>query len=124
MTGLIKTRIPHKKIMILLVITCLCLIQCESIESKQDPNANFERGVPVSVGPDGYNSAFSYYNTSPESPGGSLISYVKIISAQPDRYTHLTGELWVCNADLSNHKMIVELKNFQVHNGVNAQWID
>lgn len=124
MTELIKIRIPQKKLMFLLVITWLCLIQCERIESVQDPNANFEPGVPVSVGPEGFNATFSYYNTTPENPGGSLISYVKIISAQPDRYTHLTGELWVCNSDLSNHRKIVGLKNFQVHNGVNAQWID
>jgi hypothetical protein len=123
MTDLFKIRIPQKKIL-LLVIMCLFLIQCDLVEADQDPNAGFEPGVPVLVGPEGYNSTFSYYNTTPESPDGSLISYVKIISAQPDRYTYLKGELWVCNADLSNHKMIVELENFQVHNGVNAQWID
>ncbi|MCF8380773.1 MAG: hypothetical protein K9H49_14460 [Bacteroidales bacterium] len=100
------------------------IIQCDKPKGVLDPNINFQPGVPVRVGPEKFNSTFSYYNTTPESPDGAKISYVKILSAQKDRYTKLLGELWICNADLSGHKMIAELNNFQVHNGVNAQWVD
>jgi len=111
-----------RKYVFLLPIVFAGIMQCETME--EDPNVNFEPGVPVRVGPEDLNSAFSYYNTSPENPDGSLISYVKILSAQKDRYDKLSGELWICNADLTEHKMIAELNNFQVHNGVNAQWVD
>ena len=107
-----------------LPIVFLCTIQCEKINLNEDLNLNFEPGEPVRVGAEDFNSTFSYYNTSPENPDGTMISYVKILTTQNNRYDDLSGELWVCNADLTDHKMIVELKDFQVHNGVNAQWVD
>jgi hypothetical protein len=113
-----------RKYMLFLPIVFFSTIQCEKINSDVDPNADFEPGVPVRVGPEDFNSTFSYYNTTPESPDGSMISYVKILSVQMNRYTKLSGELWICNTDLSGHKMITELNKFQVHNGVNAQWVD
>jgi len=109
---------------LLLPIVFISAIQCEKNNPTGDPNSKFEPGVPVRVGPENSNSTFSYYNTTPESPDGSLISYVKILTAQRDRYTYLTGELWICNADLTGHKMVTELNNFQVHNGVHAQWVN
>jgi hypothetical protein len=113
-----------RKYMLYLPIVFFSTIQCEKFNSDGDPNIDFEPGEPVRVGPEDFNSTFSYYNTTPESPDGSMISYVKILSAQMNRYTKLSGELWICNADLTGHKMIAELNSFQVHNGVNAQWID
>lgn len=112
------------KYFLILPIVFYSFIQCDEPNVEQDPNLNFEPGEPVRVGPEDFNSTFSYYNTTPESPDGSMICYVKILSSQRNRYTKLSGELFVCNADLSGHKMIVELNNFQVHNGVNAQWVD
>jgi hypothetical protein len=100
------------------------VIQCDEPKAELNPNSNFEPGVPVRVGPENANSTFSYYNTTPESPDGSLISYVKILSNQRDRYTTLTGELWICNTNLTGHKKVTDLNNFQVHNGVNAQWVN
>lgn len=113
-----------RKYLLFLPIIFISNIQCEKNNSDVDANLNFEPGVPVRVGPENSNSTFSYYNTTPESPDGSLICYVKILTAQRDRYTDLTGELWICNADLTGHKNITELNNFRIHNGVNAQWIN
>ncbi|HKK61136.1 MAG TPA: hypothetical protein VJ951_01170 [Bacteroidales bacterium] len=113
-----------RKYALFLPILFFGAFQCEKINLDEDPNLNFEPGEPVRVGPEDYNSTFSYYNTSPESPDGTMISYVKILTPQRNRYDDLSGELWVCNADLTNHRMIVELENFQVHNGVNTQWVD
>ncbi len=97
--------------------------RCKESGADPDPNATFDPGVPVRVGPENFNSTFSYYNTTPESPDGSLISYVKILSAQRERSDDLSGELWVCNTDLSGHIKITELHDFGNHNGVNAQWV-
>jgi len=113
-----------KKYAFCLPIILFSIIQCEAPKVEQDPNANFQPGVPVRVGPENFNSTFSYYNTTPESPDGSMISYVKILTTQKERYDKLSGELWICNADLTGHKMITKLNDFQVHNGVNAQWVD
>jgi hypothetical protein len=113
-----------RRYLLFLPIIFLGTVQCEETISDVDPNLNLEPGVPVRVGPENANSTFSYYNTTPESPDGSLICYVKILTAQRDRYTQLKGELWVCNANLTGHKKVTELENFQVHNGVHAQWIN
>ncbi len=117
-----------RKFALLLPFIILGVIQCDEpkaeAEAEPDPNLNFEPGIPVRVGPENFNSTFSYYNTSPESPDGSLICYVKILTTQSGRYTNLSGELWICNADLTGHKKVTELNSFQVHNGVHAQWIN
>jgi len=106
-------------------IILLAFVQCDdnSSESRQQERI-FTAGVSVLVGPDELDSTFSYYNTSPESPDGNMISYVKILDEQNDRYQRLHGELWVCNTNLLEHKKVTDLNDFISHNGVNAQWID
>ena len=84
----------------------------------------FGQGVPFLVGPEEQNSTFSFYNTSPESPDGNLIAYVKILTQQSSEYQSLNGELWVCDANLLNHQKVTNLDNFISHNGVEFQWID
>jgi hypothetical protein len=100
-------------------------VQCDegSSENRQ-PERIFSPGVPVLVGPEGLDSSFSYYNTSPESLDGKMISYVTVLNEQNDRYERLNGELWVCNTSLLEHRKITDLNDFISHNGVNAQWID
>lgn len=88
------------------------------------PAQTFTPGVPVLVGPEDLSSTFSYYNTSPESPNGELIAYVKIFTAQNERYDNMRGELWVCETDLRRHKKVTDLNSFVTHNGVEAQWVD
>lgn len=100
-----------------------CKEEEESIQAVTE-QPDLVKGVPVRVGPADFNSTFSYYNTTPESPDGTMICYVKIITVQNDRYDRLDGELWVCDANLTNHRRITDLNGFITHNGVNAQWID
>jgi len=109
----------------LIAITISCAIinvQCTFKESRNQDA--LEPGIPVLVGPENANSAFSYYNTSPESPDGSLITYVKFLTTpQNDRHELLEGELWVCQSDLIRHRKVCDLQNFSAHNGVRAQWL-
>lgn len=84
----------------------------------------FEAGTSFLVGPETGNSTFSFYNTSPESPDGKKITYVKILTEQTREFQGLSGELWVCDANLFNHTKVTDLDNFISHNGVEFQWID
>lgn len=114
-----------KTCLLYLPLIIITFIQCKNSQEKNKAQtSSLEPGVPVRIGPENISSCFSYYNTSPESPDGQLISYVKILSAQNQRYDKMTGELWVCNADLTGHRKVTDLYNFNTHNGVNAQWID
>jgi hypothetical protein len=103
----------------------IIFIQCDENDIEDTaPVRVFSPGMPILVGPEGFDSTFSYYNTSPESPNGTMLTYVKINDEQTSRYQRLTGELWVCDVSLLSHEKIADLADFDSHNGVNAQWID
>jgi len=94
----------------------------ETKTNKPDEN---QIGIPVRVGPTDFSSSFSYYNTSPESPDGSKIAYTKILSMpKVERSEKVPAEIWVCNADLTDHKKVVEIHPLTVHNGARVQWLD
>lgn len=124
----LKMRIIKKHTIQLVMLTLLTITFAGCDEQRELTEGEtirfFQTGETFRVGPAGFNSTFSFYNVSPESPDGKLISYVKIISEQLTRNTPLDGELWVCTTNLSDARMVAELTNFQVHNGVNAQWVD
>lgn len=95
--------------------------QVEARKEKSEPT--LPRVVPV-VGPLDFNSAFSYYNTTPESPDGKLIAYVKFLSMpERERYEQVTGEIWVCDQELANHRKVVAIEMKGVHNGARLQWL-
>ncbi len=103
----------------------IVFIQCKTNKtSLVNQKSDFEIGVPMLVGPENLSSCFGAYNTSPESPDGSMLAYVKILSEQKERYDKMNGELWICNTDLTNHRKVVTLEAFITHNGVETQWID
>lgn len=111
----------------LLAIISISFIQCSENEDNAENNQSievFSPGIPFLVGSEEGNSTFSFYNTSPESPDGKMIAYVKILSEQNSRFQSLNGELWVCNSNLLEHRKVTDLQNFNSHNGVEAQWID
>ena len=114
-------------ILILLLIACFgsgCT-QTKSVDNSNETEQLFKAGILILVGPENYNSSFSYYNTTPESPDGSKISYVKFLDTpREDRSEKVPAELWVCDNDLSNHQKVINLKDLAVHNGARAQWID
>lgn len=78
------------------------------------------------VGPDGSSSIFSFYNTSPESPDGMMIAYVRCIEEPSGDGDELLAhaELWVCDRNLNHHRRITGIAGTAAHNGVEAQWID
>ncbi len=109
----------------LLSLLCFTALSCEEDGIVRGETTRiFEQQIPIAVGPEGFNSTFSYYNTSPESPDGEMLFYVKILTQQLDRFTPLNGELRVLTNDLTEDRLVAELQNFRVHNGVNAQWLD
>lgn len=76
------------------------------------------------VGPDGMSSVFSFYNTTPESPDGKTLVYVRCKKEPYGREEFVPGELWVCNRDLKAHRKLTDITGTVAHNGVEAQWID
>jgi Tol biopolymer transport system component len=111
--------------MFLLSLLCISFFSCEEDGITRGETIRiFDQGIPIRVAPDGTNSTFSYYNTSPESPDGEMLFYVKILTQQLERNTPLDGELRVTTTDLTEDRLVAELQNFRVHNGVNAQWLD
>lgn len=82
-------------------------------------------GPAIRVGPEGFNSTLGFYGTSPESPDGTRIAYVKLLQkTKVNRDEMVPGELWVCRSDLSNHRKIISLNPIKIHNGARVQWID
>ncbi len=76
------------------------------------------------VSSDGVSAVFSFYNTTPESPDGKTLVYVKCKKEPYGREEFVPGELWVCNRDLKDHRKLTDINGTVAHNGVEAQWID
>jgi hypothetical protein len=76
------------------------------------------------IGPPGAITAFSYYNTTPESPDASRLVYARFDRREDSGNTPVTGSLWTCRPDGSNHRKIVDLAGLTVHNAAAQQWID
>ena len=100
-------------------------IGCNPVESTEEKIEEMPADSPTRVGPEGFNSTLGYYGTSPESPDGTMIAYVKLLQeTEADRYEMVPAELWVCNSDLSKHRKIISLNPLVVHNGARVQWVD
>jgi hypothetical protein len=105
------------------LILSVIIIGCKT--SIQDETKDFDSGNPIRVGPEDFNSSFSYYNTTPESPDGNKIAYVKFLAeTKENRSEKVPAEIWVCNSNLSSHKKLVTINPSEVHNGARVQWID
>lgn len=112
--------------LILLTTTLMLMIPLPHCQQTEKSEGNgFQEFEIYRVGTEGFNSSVSYYNTTPESPDGSTIAYVKYLSMpEKKRYEAVTGEIWLCDADLTNHRKIVDIKMKGVHNGARLQWLD
>ncbi len=97
----------------------LCAILCLFVVA---PSVCFGQGRVVPA--DKSHSGFSYYGTTPESPSGSLICYVKFTERPVGRNGTKPGELWVCRRDLTGQEKIVDLKKCGNHNTARMQWVD
>ncbi|MDP6039436.1 MAG: hypothetical protein QGG64_12865 [Candidatus Latescibacteria bacterium] len=81
--------------------------------------------IPVYDGPG--TTTFGIFGTSPESPDGKRICYVRYLSVPDDEKWKKLGiesELWVCDHNLSQHNKLADLVVKPLHNGAHAFWID
>lgn len=101
----------------------LCVKKIVSAAPETD-EYTVQLGPVVQVGPAGSSSIFSFYNTSPESPDGKSLFYLRYKEEPPAARIHVPGELWICDRDLKNHRRIADINGMTSHNGSEAQWID
>ncbi|MGC4233436.1 MAG: hypothetical protein QM594_10700 [Niabella sp.] len=78
------------------------------------------------IGSEGASTIFSFYNTSPESPDGKTIAYIRCIEEPSGDGDEILApaELWVCDRNLQKHRKVTGIKGTAAHNGVEAQWVD
>lgn len=107
--------IPKYIIMVVVSITTVA-----ALKAQQKPVKTYQ------VGPDGMSSIFSFYNTTPESPDGKTIAYVRCVNEPSGDGDELlsAAELWVCDRNLKKHRKITGIQATSAHNGVEAQWVD
>lgn len=79
-------------------------------------------GEVFAVGPQEHSSSFGIYNTSPESPDGSRIAYVRFTQEPEDPKDGRPGELWVCDTDLTHHRKVRNMGPVRPHNGSQVFW--
>lgn len=76
------------------------------------------------VGKGGASTVFSYFNTTPESPDGQTIAYIRCIKEPVPVSAKVPAELWVCGRDMNVHRKITDIQKISVHDGAETQWID
>ncbi|OQB15592.1 MAG: hypothetical protein BWY15_00304 [Firmicutes bacterium ADurb.Bin193] len=69
-------------------------------------------------------SAFGYFGTSPESPDGSKVVYVKYDRKPKDEDDKISGSLYICNSDLTNHVKIRDIQGINTEDGAHQIWVD
>ena len=74
------------------------------------------------VGSDGASTVFSYFNTTPESPDGKTIAYLRCIVEPTPEKGRVPAALWVCDRDLKQHRKVADIARISVHDGAEAQW--
>jgi hypothetical protein len=95
-------------------------------EAKQTPAPKpneRQRKIPLSSA----TSVWGYYGVSPESPDAKRLCYAlfpeTIDLKRKERHVVYPAQLWVCNADGSNHRKLYEGKS-AVHGGLSQSWVD
>lgn len=76
------------------------------------------------VGRDGASTIFSYFNTTPESPDGKMIAYIRCEKEPTPGISKVPASLWVCDRDLRQHRKVADISRISVHDGAEAQWVD
>ena len=71
-----------------------------------------------------------FSGTTPESPDGKRIVYVRVsgdrAGFKPNRKNEIWGEIWVANTDLTGHRKVMDVMVMSAipHNGAYTTWID
>lgn len=76
------------------------------------------------VGEEGTSTIFSYFNTTPESPDGKTIAYIRCEKEPTPGHAKVPASLWVCDRDLQHHRKVAAITRISVHDGAEAQWVD
>lgn len=92
--------------------------------TKNAPNKMLSVGQEMQVGKGGASTVFAYYDTSPESPDGKKIFYLRYKNEPDDQHKSVSGELWICDRNLKNYRLVTEIERMGAHNGASAVWID
>lgn len=74
------------------------------------------------IQPEALQTGISYYNTTPESPDGRRIAYVRWKEVPQSRPDARPAELWVCTRDRTNHRKVLDIEACTNHNGARVQW--
>ncbi|OQB15590.1 MAG: hypothetical protein BWY15_00302 [Firmicutes bacterium ADurb.Bin193] len=69
-------------------------------------------------------SAIGYFGTSPESPDGSKVVYVKYDRKPKNKDEKISGGLYICNSDLTNHVKIRDIQGINTEDGARQIWLD
>ena len=91
---------------------------------KGSDSKTFEVGEVYQVGDGAQSTSFGIYDTSPESPDGSRIAYVRFLEEPANPRDGRPGELWVCETDLSHHRKVCDISLVRTHNGAQVFWLD
>lgn len=79
---------------------------------------------PQAVGPATHSSSFGLFDVSPESPDGKRIAYLRYLQEPSGPRDSQPGELWICQADLTQHHKVCDIPNVRPHNGAQVLWVD
>ncbi len=78
---------------------------------------------PVWNGPE--TTTFGIFGTSPESPDGKRICYTRFLrTPAPNDKAPVSGQLWICDHNLANHRKLTDFRIKPIHNASRASWID
>ncbi|OQB15591.1 MAG: hypothetical protein BWY15_00303 [Firmicutes bacterium ADurb.Bin193] len=69
-------------------------------------------------------SAIGYFGTSPESPDGSKVAYLKYDRKPKNKDDKISGSLYICNSDLTNHVKIRDIQGINTEDGAHQIWVD
>ncbi|SDD03713.1 WD40-like Beta Propeller Repeat [Niabella drilacis] len=106
------------------LLTCLPAIlaaACIPAITAAQGNARFQEHQ---VGREGASTVFSYFNTTPESPDGKTIAYIRCEQEPAPGKTRVPAALWICDRDISHHRKVAQIKSISVHDGAETQWVD
>jgi hypothetical protein len=77
----------------------------------------------VRVGDEDSFSGLGYYGTSPESPDGRRIAYVRFLQPPTSGRAAFPAELWVCDRDLTNRRKLADIPRAGGHNTAMPLWV-
>lgn len=107
---------------LLILLTCFCtMLILAQVPAIAQATARFKEHP---VGREGASTAFSYFSTTPESPDGKTIAYIRCEKEPVPGKTRVPAVLWVCDRNISNHRPVTQIKSISVHDGAEAQWVD